>query len=60
MELADPRYAGLIRSLPVERHTIRVVRSVWEPRFAAARLTTEFEAIFGDDLEVSLAREQIR
>lgn len=60
MELADPRFAALIRSLPVEHHTIRVARSVWEPRFAAAGLTTEFETIFGDELEVSLAREQIR
>lgn len=60
MELADPRFAALIRSLPVEHHTIRVARSVWEPRFAVAGLTTEFEAIFGDELEVSLSREQIR
>jgi hypothetical protein len=36
MDLADPRYATLIRSLPVEHHTIRVARSVWERRFAAA------------------------
>lgn len=60
MELADPRFAALIRSLPVEHHTIRVARSVWEPRFAVAGLTTEFEAIFGDELEVSLSRQQIR
>lgn len=60
MELADPRYATLIRSLPVKDHAVRVARSVWEPRFAAAGLTTEFEAIFGDELEVSLSREQIR
>ncbi len=36
MDLADPRYATLICSLPVEHHTIRVARSVWERRFAAA------------------------
>lgn len=40
MDLADPCYATLIRSLPVEHQTIRVARSVWERQFAAACLTT--------------------
>jgi hypothetical protein len=60
MNLTQQPISELIRLLPVRQHSTRVSRAVWEPRFAAAALTPEFETIFGGELEVSLSRQQIR
>jgi hypothetical protein len=60
MRLTRPPISTLVRTLPVDHHTIRVSRKVWKDRFRNARLAVELEAIFGDSEEIGLSRQSIR
>ena len=58
--LTSEPFSSIIRSLPVDQHSVRVKASNWKDAFFRSGIEEQYDMIFGEHGEITLKRDDIR